>query len=131
MLKTFALLAAGRHDQPLRNLVIWHIGFHAVINPLVPLASHVVPENGIVQILGVVSGVVAKLGSPPRGISGPLEQFIDFLRALDGGFAGDEGANLIRERKRTGEVETYATQEFLVGAFLGRNDPQRSQLGQD
>ena len=73
MLKTFALLAAGRHDQPLRNLVIWHIGFHVVINPLVPLASHVVPENGNVQVLGVVSGVVAKLGGPPGCICGALQ----------------------------------------------------------
>ena len=54
----FTFLTTGCHDQSLSNLVVWHIGSDAVINPLVPIPCHFIPKNRVSLVLWIVSRVV-------------------------------------------------------------------------
>ena len=54
----FTFLTTGGHDESLCNLVVWHIGSDAVINPLVPISGHLVPENRVSLVLWIVSRVI-------------------------------------------------------------------------
>ncbi len=67
--EVFPFFAAGCHDESFGDLVVGRVGFHPVINPLVPLTRHVVTENGVVMVLWVVASKVAEFGCPPGGIA--------------------------------------------------------------
>ena len=93
------------------------------------MLRHLVAEHGVILVLGIVPGVVAQLGGPPRRVSRAAEQFINLIGALERRSALEERLNLLRQWERTGQVETHAPEELLVGALSRRHDPEFPQLG--
>ena len=121
-------LVALRGDPLARDLVVGAVRLDIGANPLPvfrhPLGRQAVAENGDAEEVGEAEcPVVDELGR--------ADQRVDHLLPLLRIVAGQEFAHALRRRKRAGEIETDAAQEFGVARQIGRDDLEFAQLVED
>ncbi len=115
---------AGRQHDPLHDLVVGHVGLHALQQPVVPfLAGPLIDGRDVRQRPIVVARDVAQPRGPPGDVRRTRSSSSStFLCRLSGDLSARNAATSLAVGKRAGDVEARPPQELRVAAQFGRHD---------